>query len=154
LEQAIDPNTGEMSKRNIRTAIVNSFGAVYSCKRAKVTLKPNVTTTRRSASDEGASGAKDVAEAMDELRDALFQGIPHRRIKNLRQVQPKIGQKIQVTSPGHVLYRAPPGSADHKKVINPVIADEASLGKQHEVLGLCDGVIGKAHYYAAKIDTT
>ena len=78
LEEAIDPNTGETAKRNIQTAIVNSFGAVYSCKRPRVTLKPNVTTTRRSASDEVASGAKDVAEAMDELRDALFQGMPHR----------------------------------------------------------------------------
>jgi len=151
LEQAIAPETGEMAKRNIRTAIANSFGAVYSGKRPKVTLKPNAPTKTRSASDEVASGARDVAEAMDELRDALFSGMPNRRIKNLRQVQPKIGQTIQITSPGHVLYELPPGSVDPKKVINPVIAHEASLGKQHKVLELCDGTIGQAHYYAAKI---
>ena len=114
-------------------------------------MKPNAPTKTRSASDEVASGARDVAEAMDELRDALFSGMPNRRIKNLRQVQPKIGQTIQITSPGHVLYEQPPGSVDLKHVINPVIAHEASLGKQHEVLGLCDGTIGKAHYYAARI---
>jgi hypothetical protein len=113
-----------------------------------VTLKPNAP---RSASDEAASGARDVLEVMDELHDALYNGMPNRQIKNLRQVQPEIGQIIQITSPGHVLYERPPGSNDPKKVINPVIADEALLGKQHKVLDLCDGSIGKAHYYAAKI---
>ena len=58
LEEAIDPNTGEMANRNIQRAIVNSFGAVYSCKRPRVTLTPKATN-RKSASDEVASGAKD-----------------------------------------------------------------------------------------------
>ncbi len=46
----------------------------------------------KSASDEAASGAATVAESIDELRDALQNGIPHRRVLNLRQVMPCVGQ--------------------------------------------------------------
>ncbi len=148
LEEAINPDTGEVAKRNIQKAIANSFGAVYACKKPKVTLLPKAA---KSASDEVASGAKDIAEAMDDLQQALHKGFPHKQIKNLRQVDPEVGQKIQVTCPDHNLYWSPPGTADPGKVFEPVYADEASLGKQHEVLGLVDGVIGKAHYYAVKI---
>ena len=102
----------------------------------------------KSASDEVASGAADIAEAIDGLRKALYKGIPHRQIKNLRQVPPKVGQKVQVTCPIHNIYWSPPGRADSRKVFEPAYADAASLGKQHQVLELVEGVIGRAHYYA------
>ena len=100
----------------------------------------------KSASDEVASGAEDIAEAIDELRRALHEGVPHKQIKNLRQVQPKVGQKVQVTCPTRNLYWSRPGTADARKVFEPAYADAASLGKQHEVLELVEGIIGKAHY--------
>ena len=149
-ERVIYPGHSEQTKKRIAKTIANSFSAVFGMKRSKVTLTP--AKEAKSASDEAASGAATVAESIDELRDALQNGIPHRRILNLRQVMPRVGQKIQVTCPTHNIYWSRPGRSDPRKVIEDYYLDAAALGKQHEVLELVEGDVGRAHYYAAKVN--
>ena len=145
-ERMIVPAKGPTQRDNILKAVANSFSAIQAMKRPRVTPAPDEEV--KSASDEVAGGTKDV----DELREALRTGVPHPQIKNLRRVPPKIGQKIQVTCPTHNIYWSKPGDTDHNKVIEPYYSDAASLGRQHVVLNLVEGIIGRAHYYAVQGD--
>ena len=70
----------------------------------------------------------------------------------MRQVTPRVGQKIQVTCPTHNIYWPKPGRSDPSKVIEDYYLDAAALGRQHEVLELVEGDVGSAHYYAARVD--
>ena len=138
----IYPGSEPQAKENIAKAVANSFSAVFGKKKSKVTL--TAAKEVKSASDEVASGAAAIAESIDELRDALQWGIPHRKIKNMRQVTPKVGQKIQVTCPTHNIYWSKPGRKDPCKVIEDYYLDAAALGRRHEVLELVEGQIGSA----------
>ena len=102
IEKQIYPGHEPQAKERIARAVANSFSAVFGKKKSKVTL--TAAKEAKSASDEVASGAAAVAESIEELRDALQWGIPHRKIKNIRQVTPKVGQKIQVTCPTRNIY--------------------------------------------------
>ena len=130
---------------NAMKAVANSFAAIAK-KRPKMTPAPAEEV--KSTSDEVAGGTKDIKE----LREALRTGIPHPRIMNLRRVQPKVGQKVQVTCPTHNIYWTAPGSGDHCKVTELPYADAAMLGRQHTVLGLAEGAIGHAYYYAVQVN--
>ncbi len=85
-EQAIYPGHSVETKKRIAKTVANSFSAVFGMNRSRVTLTP--AAEAKSASDEAASGAATVAESIDELRDALQNCIPHRRVLNLRKVMP------------------------------------------------------------------
>ncbi len=91
-------------------------------------------------------------EKISDLREALRTGSSHPDILNLRRVTPKEGQKVQITCSTHSMYWSAPGTGTPNKVKEAPYTDAAMFGKQHEVLGLCQGRIGDAYYYAVQVD--
>ena len=96
--------------------------------------------------------AKEIMDSMQQLRDALEWGIPHRRIFNLRKVLPKVGQRIVISCCSRNLYYSAPGDGVPSKVSEPIYQVAAAPGKQYVVHELTAGDIGKAHHVAAKIN--
>ena len=72
-------------------AVESALAAVENFKRLKATTAP--AEQAKSASDGVARETEDIGQ----LRDALRTGTQHPRIMNLRRVQPRVGQKVQVT---------------------------------------------------------
>ena len=52
----------------------------------------------------------------------------------------------------HNIYWTAPGTGYHCKVTDGPYVDAAMLGRQHTVLGLVEGAIGHAYYYAVQVD--
>jgi hypothetical protein len=145
-ERMLSPKCGLRLKIKIMAAVDNAIQKMEKHKKIKATCRPADQT--QSAPDGAASGG----EKISDLREALRTGTPHPDILNLRRVTPKVGQKVQVTCQTHSAYWSPPGQGTPNKVREPPYKDAAMFGKQHVVLGLREGRIGNAWYYAVRID--
>ena len=95
---------------------------------------------------------KEFMDSIQELRDALEYGMPHRRGTNMRKVLPKVGQRIRFACSTHNVYYSRPGDHPARKVIEPLYIDAAVPGQQYVVLDTTAGDIGHAHYDAVRIN--
>ena len=80
-----------------RKGCANSIAAVFKVKQSSASTTTSAPGGAAVLTSPKPSVTKEIMDSIQELRDALEHGIPHRRITNMREILPKIGQRIVIT---------------------------------------------------------